>query len=207
MKSESIKARQTREIKRAVRHAWRIGKPLNKWVVINFPTPPEGYELVPQRVFTTIRKKAWTWWDYHRKKGMVSGSFYDCRVWENPNGFLHVNWLMHVPENLEATFHKKAQEWYLKVITDGKDEDFFIRNVENTNGLLKYLLKGTEAGAAAAFGINHIDQGTVWGRRAVPSMSLGRARREKDWKGNAVIEKEWKYSTPPSYRSAKADAE
>lgn len=123
--------------------------------------------------------------------------FSDCRIWENPNGFLHANWLIHIPENLIEDFQKKLKRWVAKVLPDmDQTTELYDDEIFNVNGLLKYTLKGTDAAKADRFGIRHIDQGTIWGRRAVASMNLGKAARERDWQTGKVVETAWKYRRP-----------
>lgn len=194
-----IRPRQTREMKRAARHAWRIGKPLSRWVIINIPQPPTGDELRPQRQFSAIRKKAWSWWNHQRKLGLVSGAFCDWRVWESPNGFLHVNWLVHIPDDLLVAFGQKLVKWVAKIIPDLEPQALYNGAIFNVNGLLNYTLKGTDPEKAERFGIEPTYQGEIWGRRAVASMSLGKAARERDWKNAAVVNKAWKYRRPSQH--------
>jgi hypothetical protein len=62
--------------------------------------------------------------------------------------------------------------------------------IYNLNGLLPYVVKGTEPGYAEKIGVTPADQGAIWFRRAVPSMSLGRAARERDWVNGRIVNDE-----------------
>lgn len=197
--SREIRARQTREIKRAARHAWRAGRDLTRFVVINFPLPEEGNELAAQRQFRAIRNMCRSWWDYLRAKKTVNGPLTDVRTWENKNGILHVNWMVHIPEDLAAEFTIKLDLWIGKVLADGKPEASKNQSIYNLNGLLNYILKGTEKTKAGRFGIEPIDQGVIWGRRAVASMNLGRSARNRDWQAGTLSVTEWAYTRPSQY--------
>lgn len=180
-----------------------MGTPLTRWVIINFEKPPAGDEFLPQRQFCAIRKKAWSWWANHRSKGNVEGPFSDCRIWECPDDFLHVNWLLRVPDTLLPEFQKKLEKWVAKVLPDNVPNALYEGEIFNVNGLLKYTLKGTDATKADRFGIDHVDQGEVWGRRAVASMNLGKAARERDWETGKVVETAWRYRRPSPHAAGR----
>jgi len=175
--STVIRSRQTREILRAGRHAWKIERDLNIYVVVNF-VHAEGDELRPQRLFRELRRKVQSWMYYKRRTRFVD-SITDVRVWENKDGLLHVNWAIHIPSWLQAEFREKLPGWISKslggsLIQNGHD----VQDIYNLNGLLKYMLKGTQK--AERFGIRPSKQGEVWGRRAVAATCIGKAARERD---------------------------
>lgn len=194
--SKAIRPRQTREIKRAARHAWRVGRELTRYVVINFPNPPEGDELAPQRAFMEIRRKCRSWWDYKRKKDPTIGPLTDIKIWENKNGIIHMNWLVRIPDDLVDEFSVKREKWIEKVIPGQPDGTVKDEAIYNLNGVLNYVLKGTEPNKAATFGIRPSDQGVIWGRRATASINLGRSARDRDWQDGSVVQKAWKYRKP-----------
>ena len=204
--SQEIRTRQTREIMRAARHAWRLGRPLTRYIVINFPEPAEGDELVPQRTMTAIRNKCRSWWDHKRKAEPSLGALTDVRVWENKHGILHVNWLVRVPEHLEEEFDKKLDRWLGKVVPDQPAEAVKKTAIYNLNGLLKYVLKGTEQNNADRFGIDPVNQGEVWGRRAAASINLGKVARDRDWQGDSLVHRSWSYRKPSPHASAQEPA-
>jgi len=171
-----IRPRQTREMKRAGRYAWKIGRGLNLWVVINFECP-EGDELLPQRQFQAIRKKMRSWLEYRQGKlNLPRSPITDIRTWEHVGERYHVNWVVHVPDQMIDEFQEKLPKWIEKVM--GELKDCHVQKVYHFNGLLKYILKGTLASHAHRFGIDPSPQGRVWGRRAVAARCLGRAARE-----------------------------
>lgn len=186
MRSTSIRPRQTREMKRAARHAYHAGRPLTRYVVINFPTPLEGDELAPQRAFKSIRTKCRSWWDHKRRTNGDLGPLTDLRSWENKNGIIHVNWLIRIPDDLHEEFAAKRTRWIAKAVKDHPDEAVKDIEIYNLNGVLNYVLKGTDPAKAQAFGIRPVFQGEVWGRRAAASMNLGKAARARDIEAGIV---------------------
>lgn len=175
--STAIRSRQTREILRAGRHAWKIERDLNHYVVINFATI-EGDELRPQKLFREIRRKLQSWLYYKRRTRFVD-PLTDVRVWENAGGLLHVNWAVHIPSWLQDEFLQKLPIWIEAVIGSvAVAGGYAVQDIYNLNGLLRYMLKGTQK--PEAFGIRPSKQGEVWGRRAVASTCLGKTAREKD---------------------------
>lgn len=183
--SDFIRPRQTREIMRAARHAWRIERPLNTFVVINFPCP-EGDELRPQRLFREIRTKIRSWLYYKRRERVVD-PLTDVRTWEHVGDRYHVNWMLHIPEPYIEEFRRKLPVWVKKVLGEMPDGTLHEDKIWNLNGLLRYTLKGTLPSHAHRFGIEPEPQGIVWGRRAVSATCLGRRARERDAASGRVV--------------------
>lgn len=185
--SEHIRSRQAREIRRAVRHSYRMDRPLNWQITIDYGWQDEGNELVPSKLHRDIRRRFWSWWDYKRKKGEVTGQIYDTVIWEAPNGKHHANWLIHIPpshfDEAKTTIENRCE----KVLGEFKFDVLHQQEIYNLNGLTAYLLKGTEPDYAKKVEIRPEYQGIVWCRRAVPSMALGRAARDRDWRAGNVV--------------------
>ncbi|MER9458173.1 hypothetical protein [Mesorhizobium sp. M0478] len=116
--SRHIRARQTRELLRAARHSWRVGRPINWQVVIDFGWPDQGEEFRPSRQFRDIRRRFCSWWDYKRKQGLVDGSICDLVIWEAPGGKHHVNWLLSIPEHMQAEAQAIVEKRMKKVLGD-----------------------------------------------------------------------------------------
>lgn len=194
--SACIRPRQAREILRAGRHAWRIERELNTFVVINFDFP-EWDELKPQRQFRAIRTKARSWMYYKRNKRWVD-PLTDLRVWENANGIMHVNWTLHVPAEFQDEFAKKLPMWIEAVFGECPKGCYKLTPVFNLNGLMRYMLKGTQEAHAHRFGIRHSPQGDVWGRRAQASACLGRTARDRDKTSGLIVRTSaYEQKTPP----------
>ncbi|MEL6170594.1 MAG: hypothetical protein AAFR02_01080 [Pseudomonadota bacterium] len=194
--SAHIRPRQAREVRRAARHSYRIGKPLNLHVTIDYGWRENGDELQPSRLHRDIRRRIWSWWDYKRKKGQVTGKFCDLTIWEAPNGKHHAHWLIHIPEELMEEARLAIQDRSRKVLPQVSHDTVFQQEIENLNGLIDYLLKGTEPEYAKSVGIDPEYQGAIWCRRAVPSMSLGRAARGRDWRTGGVVNTALKQGLP-----------
>lgn len=188
--SRHIRPRQAREVLRAARHSYRTGRTLNWVVTIDFGWPDLGQELQPSRTFRTIRRRVCAWWDYKRKKGLVEGPICDLAVWEAPSGKHHVNWMMHIPEPLRDEAQVVIASRTRKVMGEHPADTLHQQAIYNLNGLLPYVVKGTEPGYAEKIGVTPADQGAIWFRRAVPSMSLGRAARERDWVNGRIVNDE-----------------
>lgn len=183
--STFIRPRQTREILRAARHAWRIERELNRWAVITFACP-DGDELRPQRQLREIRKKVWSWL-YYKRRSRVVDPLTDVRVWEHVGDRYHVNWMLHIPEPYIEEFRRKLPVWVKKVLGEVPEGTLHEDEIWNINGLLKYMLKGTLPSHAHRFGIEPEPQGIVWGRRAVSATCLGRRARERDAASGRIV--------------------
>jgi len=124
---------------------------------------------------------------YHRRTKRVVDPLTDVRTWESVSGVDHVNWLIHVPYGLTAEFLAMLPVWIEKVFGVLSEGTYHVVEIYNLNGVLKYILKGTQRGNAHRFGINPVYQGEVWGRRAVASTCLGKAARERDEQAGQVV--------------------
>jgi hypothetical protein len=167
-----------------------MGRPINWQVVIDFGWPDQGDEFLPSRQFRDIRRRFCSWWDYKRKQGLVAGSICDLAIWEAPGGKHHVNWLLSIPEHALLEAQAVITKRMLKVMGKQPDDTMHQQAVYNLNGNMLYLLKGTEPDYARKLDIRPEDQGTIWFRRAVPSMSLGRTARERDWAAGRIVNSE-----------------
>lgn len=188
--SNYLRPRQTREMLRAGRHAYYIGRPLNWQITIDFGWPDAGGEYGPYRRFQVIRKKVWSWWSYLRRQGVVAGAFLDWATWEAPSGNHHVNWLVSVPDHLLPTLERVVESRCRKVMGALMLSDtIHQQEIYNVNGLMFYALKGSEPDYAEKVGIDPEPQGRIWCRRASPSRALGRAARERDWKMQRIVQR------------------
>jgi hypothetical protein len=131
--------------------------------------------------------------EHKRKKDPKIGPITDVRVWENKNGVLHVNWLISIPDRLRKEFEQKLPKWVSKAVGGIEARIVEDQEVYNLNGLLNYVLKGTERKNAHRFDIKPSPQGEIWGRRALAARGLGKAAREQDWEAGRVIQTEQKY--------------
>lgn len=75
----------------------------------------------------------------------------------------------------------------VKVIGPQAPDVLHQQAIFNLNGVVRYLLKGTEPQYAEKIEITAQDQGAVWFRRATPSMSLGKTARQRDWTEGHVV--------------------
>jgi len=185
--SDYIRSRQAREMRRAARHSYRMGRALNWQVTIDYGWQEIGDELKPSRLHRDIRKRVWSWWDYKRKKGEVTGPLYDWTTWEAPNGKHHANWLLFIPDELIEEAETVILNRSEKVLGELSSDTVHQQPIYNLNGIVDYSLKGTEPEYAEKVDIDHEPQGTIWCRRAVPSRALGRAARDNDWRTGAVV--------------------
>ena len=173
---------------RAGRHAYYMGKTLNWQVTIDFGLVEFGDELVPFQLLQDIRKRVWSWWDYKRRLGIVSGPLLDWVTWECPKNQAHANWLIFMPEALWPEFRRAVNDRCRKVLGELDADTVDQQEIWNANGLMFYTLKGTQPEYAKKIKIKPSEQGTVWFRRAYSARALGPAARERDWNEGRVTE-------------------
>ncbi|MBO0661754.1 hypothetical protein LQ948_04145 [Jiella sp. MQZ9-1] len=161
--------------------------PLNWNATIDFGWCEAGDELKPASDFQSIRKRVWSWWDYKRKKGLLSGPFLDWVTWEAPNGNHHANWKMHIPEEFHEEITFVIKDRAEKVLGTLEYDVIQQEKIWNLNGTMFYALKGTEEHYAKDIEIIPKPQGLIWSRRASAARALGPAARERDWANGRII--------------------
>jgi hypothetical protein len=170
--------RQARNFRNAIHYADKrlveFGRPLNTFATINFghiACPPEAVSAI----FEKLRDNHFVRW---LRYGTSDLSYY---VWviENAGGNTHVHWVLHLPKSLRAAFEIKIAEWLGRVAgtITCRESAIKIQTVTNLRGLGLYLLKGMDPRYAARFGVKHVPQGLVYGKRCGISKSLGPASR------------------------------
>lgn len=181
-----INRRVTQSIFRAFGYAAAIGLPLNLYVVINLH---ESAAKCAARIFADIRHRFRDWLYYRRRKGYgdTPRPAYIYAL-ENPNdAHPHANWAIHIPPKLEAEFRRKLPQWVMKAQDVCGIYDCHVQpiNQDYAKKLAKYIVKATDPAFIAHFhlGDEAADQGTIYGKRAGVSPSLGHAvRREADFR-------------------------
>ncbi|TWG92103.1 hypothetical protein L598_005000000040 [Mesorhizobium sp. J18] len=180
--TDHIKRRVTQSIFRAFDFAAATGRPMNRYVVIHLS---ETDAACAATLFERIRHKFRDWLAYHGKRRAEPVAPAYVYTFENPTGENpHVNWALHVPEDLMADFLRKLPRWIERV--QGPLTPFTYREkpirASHANRLAKYLVKGTEPAFLEHFFLRemhdeHGPQGEIWGKRAGVSPALGHTVR------------------------------
>jgi hypothetical protein len=181
-----INRRVTQSIFRAFDYGKEIGTPLTLYVVINLH---ETIEKCAASIFSDIRHRFRDWLYYRRRKGQgdTPAPVYIYAL-ENPNNaHPHANWAIHIPPELEAEFCRKLPQWVTKAqgVCGIYDCDVQPINQDYAKKLAKYIVKATDPAFIDHFYLREeaSDQGTVYGKRAGVSPSLGHAvRREANFR-------------------------
>lgn len=179
--SSAISRAVTQSVFDAFRFAAAKGTPLNTYVVINL-RKQAGEEAT--YIFEAIRHKYRDWLAHLRKKGGASVTPTYVFAFENPADLPHVNWVVHIPKGLEAEFDRKLRRWVLKAQGEVGPFDINIQPVtlESTATLAKYILKGTQETHIDHFYLGTVydgPQGSIWGKRAGSSPSIGKTARDR----------------------------
>ncbi len=178
--SDLIRQIPSRNIHLGVRLARTIGLDLNLFVTFNFSLTscdPECADRAFAQLRTTFRK-----WATRPPKTRVMLATPPTFVWviENPNNCLNAHWLVHVPRERQAEFRRNLPKWFETAVGEVySDRAIKVKPVTNAEGLKAYLLKGLHPGLARMFGIRHVNQGWVFGRRAGHSKNLGPVQVKK----------------------------
>lgn len=155
------------------------GTPINYFCVINLQDP---LEKCASTAFQEIRKKYADWLRGRSKK-------YDCKFkptyvysFENPNNNIHVNWCLHIPDELEDEFLEKLPNWV--EIVQGPSSDTTIctskieYGVDSFKSTANYILKGIDPEFAEDYFLTKLQntkgpQGDVFGKRAGFGPAIG----------------------------------
>jgi hypothetical protein len=174
--NHSIRRRIVTNSRPAILLARQIGTPLNQFVTINFSHTDCG-EREAAAAFRKLREGYFTPWlrrppvDYN---GPVAAPAF-IWVFENPDGHVNVHWMLHIPAGRLAAFRERLPKWLekatggVKCATSALD----VKPIRNVFGLRLYMLKGMEEKYAHLYGVDHIPQGKVYGKRMGYSKSLG----------------------------------
>lgn len=158
--------------------AW-LSRPLNNYIVINFDSESENHSGA---IFRAIRHKFRDWLN-RRTKQRYGAPLPPMYVYthENPAGHAHCNWVVHVPQDLQAEFDKKRTMWIARAHKMVRHYDVKAKLVDpkTAKSLAKYIIKGLDS---RYVGYLHLQayaapQGRVYGRRAGTSPALSRAAR------------------------------
>ncbi len=196
--SDLIRQAPSRNIHLGVRLARTLGLDLNLFVTFNFSQTGCDPECA-DKAFAKLRA-AFGKWATRPKKARMMFATPPTFVWviENPNDCLNAHWLVHVPRERQAEFRRNLSKWFKAAV--GKvysDRAIKVKAVTNAEGLKAYLLKGLHPGLARMFGIQHVYQGWVFGRRAGHSKNLGPVQVKK-WRDLGQFPPARRWITYPS---------
>jgi hypothetical protein len=132
-------------------------------------------------------------------------------TFENPDDHTHVNWVLHVPDDLKREFTAKLPKWLAKI--RGRVDPFDIDTqpvTEHPKSLAKYITKGTDPAYVKHFFLErvHAPQGWFRGLRAAVSTSLDKAARAANGFQPRRAMRRWRTTTqsnqPDAYRTTGA---
>jgi hypothetical protein len=177
--STHINRKVTQSVFRGFDYSEARGTPFNFYVVINLHETPA---VSASTIFKRIRHK-WRDWLSHKTKGAPVRPVYAFAL-EDPDGnHPHVNWTVHIPDELQAAFLERLPKWIMKSQGLCGPSDFIAQptRAEFRKKLAKYVLKGTDPAFVDHFHLQqeHKPQGRVWGQRAGVSRAIGPAARHK----------------------------
>lgn len=167
----------TQRIFNAFDYAESMGKPLNYYVVIHLN------DFIGKAAYTAIRElftKYRRWLEHKRRIGVTNCPPLYVFTQENPNKNPHLNWCLHIPEELKQEFEAKLIVWISKVEGEPDYHKVRLSEIDHTRYklLAKYILKGTDPEFIDKFYLRGFydskgPQGPVFGCRAGSSRALG----------------------------------
>lgn len=184
-----IKRKAATNLLHAPRTATALGRPFNTHVTINF------WQLGCDEtnvfdVFAKLRNERFQRWSSYAPVGSEAarnGPPTYAWVIEADKGLHHIHWMVHIATDQLMHFSGSLRKWLVKV-NDGQaipDDAVMIQQIDNAEGLKKYLAKGTEPHFARFCSIHPQDTGPVYGRKSGVSRNLGPAEwmpRKVAWK-------------------------
>lgn len=182
IESTELSQRQCANVTEAAWYAYNCGVPLNCFVSINWST---GRVAAPGEALSALLKRAGAW--------LAARHTRLAYVWvREADAGDHVHLLIHVPPLHAAPFVRNIGRWLKAVGAERREKVLRTRPVarnyaaavvspayyeENLDKVLRYVLKGATAGAAAFTDGRRAPMGRVVGQRAGVSRDLGRQAR------------------------------
>src|SRR5665213_2362470 len=185
--SDLIGRLPSRNVHLGVRLACILNLDLNQFVTFNFTQtacPPESADLAFAKLRASFGK-----WARRPGKSRWLVAVPPTFVWviENPNDILNAHWAVQVPVERQAEFAANLPKWFEAAVGEVySDNAIKIKPVTNDEGLKAYFLKGLHPSAARTFGIRHLYQGWVTGRRIGHSKNIGPVQVRK-WRNLGVF--------------------
>lgn len=185
-----IDQRQAENFCLAINWATAIGRPLNRFVTINFAHTDCPPDLV-SAAFERLRDNHFSPWLYylsiHRPNlghpthvWVIESARGMAHALPASNHMVHVHWLLHLPLGLDTEFVIRLPNW-LATVVPGPHFDpvnaIDVKNVYDLPRLQRYMLKGLDPRCAPVFGVKARSQGIIVGKRCGVSRSLGPAAR------------------------------
>lgn len=133
-------------------------------------------------MFERLRDSHFTPWLRHRRKRNPSYGP-PTHAWpvEAKDNIPHINWLLHLPDELQEPFEEKLPSWLSSVAgaIDCRPAAIHAQGIWGPMGLARYCLKGINPSDAKAKFIRPEFQGIVYGKRCGVSVNLGPAARRR----------------------------
>lgn len=178
-KNRVISVKQSSNIRVGMNAAKDMGHTFTDWLVINFSNSDCNDEHVAKEIFRHLRNQRFCKWITRppRRDEFAPTKPVDVFVWEKPNGILHVNWAMCLPQAASSLLEEKVRGWLAQTGYEFDERAVHRKRVTNPAGLALYFLKGSDEKYDPQK-INHSDQGEIYGRRASLSRALNRTARK-----------------------------
>ena len=175
--SSHINRKPAAHLLNAINLARRLGRPLNQFVTINFDHTACPAKLV-SRQFKRLRDNYFSPWLRRNGVGPIAPPTF---VWSVENdGACAVHWLVHIPKGRVGDFRKRLHDWLASVAGEIRcSQAIHVRYAPAPPGAGKYMLKGINPAWAQPYGIRHISQGIVHGKRSGFSRCLGPTTRRR----------------------------
>lgn len=154
-----------------------LGRPLNQLVTLSFANTSCPPELV-SRQFERLRDNHFGPWLRRHGAGPPGPPTFVWSV-EN-NGGCAVHWLVHIPRGRVTDFKARLHTWLAVVAGEVHCKSaIHVRHAQTPGGAARYMVKGLDPAWAPLYGIRHVPQGTVHGKRSGFSRSLGPSVRRR----------------------------
>lgn len=179
-RSHFIPRKTASNIHHAVGLAAAINKPFTHFISINFEKAGVAPDAA-HSVFQKLRDAYFGQWC--RRPGRNSG-FAKCTptfAWVREAVGAHgAHWLVHVPRGRERDFMERLPKWLRAVAgQEVAAEALKIGPAYKPSGAKLYMLKGIDPVYADFYGVRHIPQGVIDGKRAGVSQNLGPSAKRR----------------------------
>lgn len=181
MYTQYLTHKGTENILHAIDYSKFIGFNLNTLVTITFD---KCFEFNSSEIFIKIRESYRRWLaNACSRENLPKCNPYWLFVFENPHGFTHVHWMVHVPLELQKEFERKVPQWVKKRKDNVFEHSIDIQqvNIYEDKVLGNYLVKGVTPASIEYFNLQKYAKFQGWfrGRRSMVCHALSLTARRK----------------------------
>jgi hypothetical protein len=171
--SSVLPHRSAAHFQRAVSFASEIGRPLLVSVDLNYGLTGSHEEDMSAAFRWLLKSRFVKWHNRHPRNIEKAPATYAWVAEGLPNKH-GIHWLLALPSGTRQEFERLLPSWLERTAGPIISPDaILVKDAWNARRKADYMLKGLSPAHAARFGVDHVAQGVVFGKRCGYSENLG----------------------------------